>query len=66
MKWLNLNKQAPKDGEKVLVYARAGYVDIARWYDEWKQFTDVENSTVCGVKYWMPLPEPPTTKETNG
>jgi len=66
MEWIDLKKQTPKDDEDVLVCTETAYrhgisvdVECARWNEECKKFSDVENSTVYGVKHWMHLPEPP-------
>jgi hypothetical protein len=57
MKWI---KEEPKEEGSYLCFMEDGYIkmcyycEVGGWLDMWK--TTLEGD----VKYWQPLPEPPT------
>lgn len=48
---------APKDGMRVLVIGKSGYVDAGHYIEGWGW--EDANGNIMKPTHWMPLPEPP-------
>lgn len=64
MKWIDVEKQLPEEGQKVLASDGEDveimiYFGTHKGYQEWSSY----NCMTIDVHYWMPLPEPPKSKD---
>jgi hypothetical protein len=63
MKWIDLKKQKPKKGTRVLVCDDNGYVDVQEW-SNWRKGMGMERGWLFGngtrLVAWMPLPAWPS------
>ncbi len=67
-KWIAIEKEIPKDGQRVLVCGIRNGIQVCK-FKEAKGFYGryafwTRHQEPVTVKYWMPLPEPP--KEGGG
>lgn len=68
MEWINVKETLPKEGEEVLVFTKdkviatgAYYVNRSLGHDYWLGNYG-EHDSLDNVRYWMPLPLPPSKK----
>ena len=72
MEWIKIEDQAPKDGQRVIVYFNMTGIDIMRYHDlegteDRKMgknlFTGDRGFLTDDVTHWRPLPESPPLNE---
>jgi hypothetical protein len=59
MKWIDIEKQKPIPGARVLIWHPDLYVGIGRWVPSLGYLRIDGSMGFDDARWWMPLPEPP-------